>query len=123
MTALVFAHLRMSALKVFCRWPPQVVLLATFAAFYFAIGPGNYYSVDESAVEQSAQALWRRGTLDIPAAFDVVVGRGQSYYSIKGAGTTFAALPFEYLGLKLDDAFGSMNGGPLAGVPMGVREQ
>ena len=110
-------------LDLFHRWPPPAVLLLTFACFYFAIGPGNFFSVDESAPEQTLQALIRRGTLDIPNAMDAVPGRGQSYYSIKGAGATFAALPFEYVGLKLDDAFGSMNGGPLAGVPMGVPQQ
>src|SRR5208337_2039594 len=33
----------------------------------------------------------------------------------------FVALPFICVGLKLDDAFGSMNGGELAGPPLGVE--
>jgi hypothetical protein len=29
----------------------------TFAAFYFAIGPGNFFSTDEVRVEETAQAV------------------------------------------------------------------
>jgi long-chain acyl-CoA synthetase len=40
------------------KWlSPQVVLFITFAAFYFAIGPGNYFAVDEIMEEETAQAL------------------------------------------------------------------
>jgi hypothetical protein len=102
-------------------WSPQLVLLLTFAAFYFAIGPGNYFGVDEVMEEETAQALILRRTLDVPAVEngDTRRGRGQSYYTGKGAGLPFVSLPFVYLGLKLDDAFGSMNGGPIAGPPLG----
>ena len=41
---------------------------------------------------------------------------------VKGPGLPLVSLPFVYLGLKLDDAFGSMNGGQLAGPPIGVEE-
>jgi hypothetical protein len=105
------------------RWPPQLVLFLTFAAFYFAIGPGNFFSTDEVRVEETAQALLLRHTLDIPVMNDSRLGREQSYYTVNGPGFPFAALPFVYLGLKLDDAFGSMNGGSLAGPPIGVEEQ
>jgi hypothetical protein len=104
------------------RWcSPQTVLLITFASFYFAISPGNYFGVDEVMQEETAQALILRRTLDIPAVEngDTRQGRGHSYYTIKGAGLPFVSLPFVYLGLKLDDVFGSMNGGVIAGSPIG----
>lgn len=104
-------------------WSPQVVLFLTFATFYFAIGPGNFFSTDEIRVEETAQALLLRHTLDIPVVNDSRIGREQSYYTVNGPGFPFAALPYVYLGLKLDDSFGSMNGGPLAGPPIGLEEQ
>ena len=61
------------------RWPPQLVLFLTFAAFYFAIGPGNFFSTDEVRVEETAQALLLRHTLDIPVMNDSRLGREQSY--------------------------------------------
>jgi len=105
------------------QWSPQVLLLLTFAALYFAMGPGNYFAVDEVTQEETAQALLLRRTLDIPLMRDARIGRGQSYYTVKGPGLPLAALPLVYLGLKLDDAFGSMNGGPLAGPPIGTEGQ
>ncbi len=107
--------------RMFRRLPPQVLLLVTFASFYFAIGPGNYFGVDELAEEETAQALILRRTLDIPGMTDARFGRGHSPYAVKSAGLAFTALPFIYAGLKLDDAFGSMNGGELAGPPSGGR--
>jgi hypothetical protein len=107
---------------MFRGWPPQAVLLLAFASFYFAIGPGNYFGVDEVVQEETAQALILRRTLDIPAMTDVQFGREHSVYTVKSAGLAFAALPFIYAGLKLDDAFGSMNGGELEGPPLGVHE-
>jgi tetratricopeptide (TPR) repeat protein len=104
------------------RWPPQAVLLVTFACFYFAIGPGNYFDIDEAMEEETAQALILRRTLDIPAMPDARFGREGSLYAVKSAGLPFAALLFIYAGLKLDDAFGSMSGGELAGPPVGVEE-
>jgi Tetratricopeptide repeat len=105
------------------RVPPQAVLLITFASFYFAIGPGNFFSVDEVMEEETAQALILRHTIDIPAMVDARHGRGHSFYTVKGPGLPLVALPFVYLGLKLDDAAGSMNGGQLAGPPIGPDEQ
>jgi len=105
------------------RWSPQLVLFLTFASFYFAIGPGNFFAVDEVMQQETAQALILRRTLDVPAIVDTRLGRGQSWYTVKGAGLPLAALPFVYVGLKLDDAFGSMNGGPLAGPPLGMEDQ
>ena len=107
--------------RMFRRWPPQAVLLVAFASFYFAIGPGNYFGVDEAMEGETAQALILRRTLDIPAMPDARFGREQSFYTLKSAGLAFAALPFIYAGLKLDDAFGSMNGGELAGLRSGQR--
>lgn len=104
-------------------WSPQAVLLVTFTAFYFAIGPGNFFSVNETAVEETAQALILRRTLDIPALIDSPIGRGSVFYSQAAPGLALTALPFVYVGLKLDDAMGSMNGGVLAGPPMGSEEQ
>jgi hypothetical protein len=109
--------------RSFFRLPPQAVLLITFAAFYFAIGPGNFFSVDEVMQEETAQALILRHAIDIPAMTDSRRGRGQSWYTLKGPGLPMVALPFVYLGLKLDDAAGSMNGGVLAGPPIGPPEQ
>src|SRR5713226_5441721 len=90
-------------------WSPQVVILLTFASFYFAIGPGNFFAVDEVAEEETAQALILRRTLDIPVMNDASVSRAQIHYTVKGPGLPFVALPFVYLGLKLDDALGSLN--------------
>ncbi|MGB3551577.1 MAG: hypothetical protein WA993_12845 [Candidatus Binatus sp.] len=104
------------------RWPPQAVLLVTFASFYFAIGPGNYFAVDEAMEQETAQALILRRTIDIPVMPDARFGRGQTFYTVKGPGLPLVSLPFVYLGLKLDDAIGSMNGGQLAGPPIGVAE-
>src|SRR5271156_235915 len=105
------------------RVPPQAVLLITFASFYFAIGPGNFFSVDEVMEEETAQALILRHTIDIPAMVDARHGRGHSFYTVKGPGLPLVAIPLVYLGLKLDDAAGSMNGGQLAGPPSGKDEQ
>jgi hypothetical protein len=105
------------------RVPPQAVLLITFASFYFAIGPGNFFSVDEVMEEETAQALILRHTIDIPAMVDARHGRGHSFYTVKGPGLPLVSLPFVYLGLKLDDAAGSMNGGQLAGPPIGADVQ
>ncbi|MGB8411931.1 MAG: hypothetical protein WCE23_03810, partial [Candidatus Binatus sp.] len=108
--------------RMFRRLPPQAVLLVTFASFYFAIGPGNYFAVDEAMEQETAQALILRRTIDIPVMPDARFGRGQAFYTVKGPGLPLVSLPFVYLGLKLDDAFGSMNGGQLAGPPIGVAE-
>jgi hypothetical protein len=105
------------------RWPPQVILLVTFACFYFAIGPGNFFSVDEVMEEETAQALILRRSIDIPVMVDARFGRGRDWYTVKGPGLPMVSLPFVYLGLKLDDAFGSLNGGQLSGPPIGPEEQ
>jgi hypothetical protein len=81
------------------------VLFLTFAALYFAIGPGNFFATDEVTVEETAQALVLRRRLDIPMMMDARPGRGQGLYTAHGPGLSFASLPFVYLGLKLDDAF------------------
>ena len=105
------------------RCPPQVVLLITFACFFFAIGPGNFFAVDEVMEEETAQALILRRTVDIPIMVDARYGLGRNWYTVKGPGLPLVSLPFVYLGLKLDDAFGSLNGGPLSGPPVGPQEQ
>src|SRR5258708_466646 len=105
------------------RWPPQMILLVTFACFYFAIGPGNFFAVDEAMEEETAQALVLRRTIDIPVMVDARFGRGRNWYTVKGPGLPMVSLPFVYLGLKLDDAFGSLNGGQLAGPPVGPEQQ
>jgi len=99
------------------------VLLITFACFYFAIGPGNFFAVDEVMQEETAQALILRHTIDIPVMVDARFGRGRNWYTVKGPGLPMVSLPFVYLGLKLDDAVGSMNGGQLAGPPVGPQVQ
>ena len=105
------------------RWSPQVLLLVVFACFYFAIGPGNFFSVDEVMEEETAQALVLRHTIDIPVMVDARFGRGRNWYTVKGPGLPMVSLPFVYLGLKLDEAFGSLNGGQLAGPPVGPEQQ
>jgi hypothetical protein len=105
------------------RLPPPLVLLLTFAAFYFAIGPGNFFAIDEAMQEETAQALILRHTIDIPVMVDARFGRGRTWYTLKGPGLPMVSLPFVYLGLKLDDAVGSMNGGQLSGPPLGPPEQ
>jgi hypothetical protein len=98
------------------------VLLVTFACFYFAIGPGNFFAVDEIMQEETAQAVILRHSIDIPVMSDARFGRGRNWYTVKGPGLPLVSLPFVYLGLKLDDAFGSMSGGQLAGPPIGPLE-
>jgi len=105
------------------RLPVPLILLLTFAAFYFAIGPGNFFAIDESMQEETAQALILRHTLDIPVMVDARFGRGRTWYTLKGPGLPMVSIPFVYLGLKLDDAVGSMSGGQLAGPPVGPMEQ
>jgi hypothetical protein len=105
------------------RWPPQLVLLITFACFYFAIGPGNFFAVDEVMEQETAQALILRHTIDIPIMVDARYGRGRNWYTVKGPGLPMVSLPFVYFGIKLDDALGSMNGGQVAGPPIGPTEQ
>jgi hypothetical protein len=51
------------------------------------------------------------------------MGRGRNWYTVKVPGLPMVSLPFVYLGIKLDDAFGSMNGGQVAGPPIGQPEQ
>jgi hypothetical protein len=103
--------------------PLPVLLLVTFACFYFAIGPGNYFAVDEAMEEETAQALILRHSIDIPLMVDARYGLGQNWYTVKGPGLPLVSLPFVYLGLKLDDAIGSLNGGQLAGPPIGPKVQ
>ena len=50
-------------------------------------------------------------------------GSAGSFYTVKGPGLSLVSVPFVYVGVKLDDAFGSMNGGALAGPPIGSLEQ
>jgi hypothetical protein len=99
-----------------------LLLLVTFACFYFAIGPGNFFAVDEIMQEETAQAVILRHSIDIPVMSDARFGRGRNWYTVKGPGLPMVSLPFVYLGLKLDDAFGSMSGGQLAGPPIGPLE-
>ena len=99
------------------------MLLITFACFYFAIGPGNFFAVDEAMEQETAQALILRRSIDIPVMVDARFGRGRNWYTVKGPGLPMVSLPFVYLGLKLDDAFGSLNGGQLAGPPIGPEQQ
>ena len=98
------------------------MLLITFACFYFAIGPGNFFAVDEVMEQETAQALILRHSIDIPVMVDARFGRGRNWYTVKGPGLPMVSLPFVYLGIKLDDALGSMNGGQLAGPPIGPPE-
>ncbi len=98
-------------------------MLVTFACFYFAIGPGNFFAVDEVMEQETAQALLLRHSIDIPVMVDARFGRGRNWYTVKGPGLPMVSLPFVYLGIKLDDAFGSINGGQLAGPPIGPPEQ
>jgi hypothetical protein len=105
------------------RIPLPVLLLVTFACFYYAIGPGNFFAVDEVMEEETAQALILRHAVDIPIMVDARYGVGRNWYTVKGPGLPMVSLPFVYLGLKLDDAVGSMNGGQLAGPPIGPTEQ
>jgi hypothetical protein len=107
---------------IFRRVPAELVLLVTFASFYFAIGPGNFFAIDEAMQEETAQALVLRRTIDIPVMVDARLGRGRNWYTLKGPGLPMVSLPFAYLGLKLDDTVGSMNGGALAGPPIGPQE-
>ena len=108
---------------IFRRWPPQVVLLITFAVFYFAIGPGDFFAIDEAMQEETAQALILRHKIDIPGMVDARFGSGRTWYTLKGPGLPLVSLPFVYVGLKLDDAIGSMNGGQLSGPQLGKEEQ
>lgn len=109
--------------SIFRLIPLQLVLLVTFATFYFVIGPGNFFSIDEAMQEETAQALILRHNIDIPVMVDARLGRGWNWYTLKGPGLPMVSLPFVYLGLKLDDAAGSMNGGQLSGPPIGPTEQ
>ncbi|MFZ2064262.1 MAG: tetratricopeptide repeat protein, partial [Candidatus Binatus sp.] len=107
----------------FRQWPPQVLLLLTFACFYYAINPGNFFSIDEAMEQETAQALILRHTIDIPVMVDARFGRGKNWYTVKGPGLPMVSIPFVYLGIKLDDVFGSLNGGQLAGPPVGPEQQ
>ena len=100
-----------------------MLLLLTFACFYYAINPGNFFSIDEAMEEETAQALILRRTIDIPVMVDARFGRGKNWYTVKGPGLPMVSLPFVYLGLKLDDAVGSLNGGQLTGPPIGPEQQ
>lgn len=105
------------------RTPATATVLAgTFAALYVAVGPGNLFSVDEVLVQETAQAVASRGTLDTPAMNTARIGRGGAYYAHRGPGLAFVAMPLAYVGLALDDAFGSLQGGVAAGPPLGTAE-
>src|SRR5207245_10554660 len=88
---------------------------------YFRIGPGNVCAVDDVEFAQTAQAMLLRRNLDFPLS--TAAGRAQTYDTLNGPGLPFASLALVYLGLKLDDALGAMNGGPLAGQPLGTGQQ
>jgi hypothetical protein len=64
------------------RVPLPVLLLVTFASFYFAIGPGSFFAVDEVMQEETAQALILRHTIDIPVMVDARLGRGKNWYTL-----------------------------------------
>src|SRR5258708_37919104 len=82
-------------------WSPQAILLLTFASFYFAIGPGDYFSVDEAGVEESGQAILLRRNLDIPGMSDARIGRQDSSYSVKGPGVALVSLASVCMGLRV----------------------
>jgi hypothetical protein len=100
-----------------------ITLALTFVGFYAAVGPGNFFSIDEVDIQETAQALVQRGTLDIPAASMTRRGRGNAHYDVhRGPALAFVAMPAVALGNRLDDAFGSVSGGPATGPPLGIED-
>ncbi len=102
--------------------PVTVRLLCGFTALYFALSSGFFFSVDEVVVHRTAESAVTRRSLDVPAMNTSRRGVSGSYYSHRGAGLGFVALPFAAAGTALDDAFGSLTGGVLSGSPRGVPE-
>ena len=98
------------------------VLALVFAAGYVALGPGNFFSVDEVVVQETAQAVIRRGTLDVPAMNTAIPGVNGGYYAHRGPALSYVALPLVRIGIWLDDAVGSLAGGAAAGDAKGTLE-
>jgi len=98
------------------------LLALAFAALYIAVGPGCFFSVDEVVVQESAQSLLHRGTLEVPPIPTSRPGRGGAFYAHRGPALTYVAVPFVALGNFLDDHFGSIKGGVAAGPALGVLE-
>jgi tetratricopeptide (TPR) repeat protein len=99
-----------------------VVLAIAFAVVYAALGPGNFFSVDEVLVQEMAQAVYQRGTLEVPAMNTAIRGSEDAYYAHRGPALAYIALPLVALGNLLDELAGSMNGGAAAGPPLGTVE-
>ena len=99
------------------------LLTVAFAAFYFAIGPGCFFSVDEVVVEAMARAVYSRNNLEVPAMNTATLGREGGYYvGHRGPALSYVAMPFVAIGDLLDNRFGSLNGGIAEGPAMGTLE-
>ena len=109
-------------LRFVSKWSSAGLLAVVFTSLYVAFGPGCFFSVDEVAVQETAQALFQRGTLDVPAMNTTRSGIGGSYYAHRGPALGYLAMPFVAIGNLLDDSFGSMKGGVAAGQPIGTLE-
>jgi tetratricopeptide (TPR) repeat protein len=97
-------------------------LAIVFSAAYLALGPGCFFSVDEVVVEETAQAVCRRDTLEVPVMSTTRMGRGGASYAHRGPALGYVALPFVAAGGLLDDLVGSPRGGPATGPPRGTPD-
>src|SRR5688572_2710774 len=104
------------------RLSDPVLLTILFSSLYIAIGPGCFFSVDEVVVQEMAQAVIVRGTLEIPAMNTTAQGRGGAHYAHRGPALGYVALPLVAFGHFLDDHFGSLKGGSAAGPPLGTQQ-
>jgi tetratricopeptide (TPR) repeat protein len=97
-------------------------LTVIFAGAYLALGPGCFFSVDEVVLEETAQAVYRRRTLEIPGMNTAVRGRVGAFYAHRGPAMGYVALPFVAVGSALDDRIGSFNGGTAVGPQRGTLD-
>ena len=98
------------------------ILSIVFASAYLALGPGCFFSVDEVVVEEAAQSLYLRSTLEIPGMNTAVRGRAGAYYGHRGPALGYISMPFVTIGSFLDNRIGSLQGGTAAGRPLGTLE-
>lgn len=105
------------------RFSTPFLLAVVFASAYLAIGPGCFFSVDEVVVEEMAQAVFQRGTLEIPAMNTAIRGRGGAFYAHRGPALGYIAWPLVAAGSILDNKIGSLQGGIATGSPLGTLEQ
>src|SRR5437870_4031489 len=88
-----------------------------------SVRPGNFFSVDEVAVQEMAQAVYQHRNLEVPPIPTTLQGFNSAFYARRGPALGYAAVPFVAVANFLDDHFGSVQGTVATGIPRGILQQ